>query len=66
MYARLTPRNRDIADAFPNGEYSGYFRGDWVLSFIKDVRNNGAFSPRTKDTARWAKEQVKRQQAVGT
>lgn len=28
---------------------------------IKDTRSNRDFSPRTIDTARWAREQVKRQ-----
>jgi importin subunit beta-1 len=31
------------------------------MQMIKDTRQNREFSPRTIDTARWAREQVKRQ-----
>ncbi|KAI9831027.1 MAG: hypothetical protein M1819_005265 [Sarea resinae] len=51
----------DLADAFPNGEYAHHFRADWILAMIKETRTNREFSPRTVDTARWAREQVKRQ-----
>lgn len=53
----------DLADAFPNGEISALYRNDWVTKFIKDVRTNKEFSSRTIETARWAREQVKRQVA---
>ncbi|KZF19732.1 importin beta-1 subunit [Xylona heveae TC161] len=55
----------DLADAFPNGEYAHYFRSDWVTSMIKETRSNREFSSRTTDTARWAREQVKRQTIPG-
>jgi importin subunit beta-1 len=32
---------------------------------IKDTRQNRDFAPRTVETARWAREQVKRQIGVG-
>ncbi|KAF8473434.1 armadillo-type protein [Kalaharituber pfeilii] len=50
----------DLAEAFPNGEIADYFRADWVMAMIKETRSG--FGPgRTGDTARWAREQVKRQ-----
>ncbi|KAF3926976.1 Transportin-2 [Dactylellina cionopaga] len=51
----------DLADAFPNGEFAQLFRSEWVMPMIKDIRANREFSSRTQDTARWAKEQVRRQ-----
>ncbi|KAI0476222.1 ARM repeat-containing protein [Xylariaceae sp. FL0804] len=51
----------DLADAYPNGELAEAFRSDWVTAMIKETRTNRDFQPRTVDTARWAKEQVKRQ-----
>lgn len=51
----------DIADAYPNGELVEAFRQEWVTTLIKDTRTNREFSPRTIETARWAREQVKRQ-----
>ncbi len=46
---------------FPGGELVDVFRADWLNTLIKDTRTNREFSPRTVDTARWAREQVKRQ-----
>jgi hypothetical protein len=54
----------DLADTFPQGEFAQYFRTQWVLDFIKDTRQNPHYDPRTHDTARWAKEQVRRQTAL--
>jgi importin subunit beta-1 len=51
----------DLADAFPNGEFSQFYRAEWVTAMIKDTRQNRDFQARTIDTARWAREQVKRQ-----
>ena len=51
----------DLAEAFPNGELVEAFRQDWVSAMIKETRSNREFQPRTTDTARWAREQVKRQ-----
>lgn len=51
----------DLADAYPQGEFVEGFRSDWVTSMIKDTRSNREFAPRTIETARWAREQVKRQ-----
>ena len=51
----------DLADAFPNGELVDLLRQEWVSGLIKETRTNRDFSSRTIDTARWAKEQVKRQ-----
>ncbi|KAL8789954.1 MAG: hypothetical protein Q9213_000840 [Squamulea squamosa] len=51
----------DLAEAFPNGEYGEAFRSEWVAQLIRDVRSSQEYAPRTKDTARWAREQIKRQ-----
>jgi importin subunit beta-1 len=51
----------DLADAYPNGELVDAFRQDWLMALIKETRSNRDFSTRTIDTARWAREQVRRQ-----
>ncbi|KAK3336917.1 armadillo-type protein [Cercophora scortea] len=51
----------DLADAYPNGELVEAFRQDWLTVLIKETRTNREFQSRTIDTARWAREQVKRQ-----
>lgn len=51
----------DLADAYPNGELVEAFRQDWVTTIIKETRSNREYLPRTIETARWAREQVKRQ-----
>ncbi|OIW30918.1 ARM repeat-containing protein [Coniochaeta ligniaria NRRL 30616] len=51
----------DLADAYPNGELADAFRQDWVMAMIKEIRSNKDLQQRTIDTARWAREQVKRQ-----
>ncbi|KUI64596.1 Importin subunit beta-1 [Cytospora mali] len=51
----------DLADAYPNGELVEAFRQDWVTAMIKETRSNREYLPRTIETARWAREQVKRQ-----
>ncbi|KAL1994105.1 hypothetical protein VTN49DRAFT_2774 [Thermomyces lanuginosus] len=56
----------DLADAFPNGEFAEYFRANWVTQFIREVRSERQLSERTINTARWAREQVKRQISLAT
>ncbi|KAF4509887.1 hypothetical protein G6O67_001824 [Ophiocordyceps sinensis] len=52
----------DLADAYPNGELvDNFFRRDWLTTMIKETKTNREFQPRTVETARWAREQVKRQ-----
>lgn len=51
----------DLSEAFPNGECSQYFRQDFLTAMARDTRANKDFSPRTIETARWAREQIKRQ-----
>ncbi|ROT40911.1 ARM repeat-containing protein [Sodiomyces alkalinus F11] len=51
----------DLADAYPNGELVDVFRQDWLTALIKETKANREFQPRTIETARWAREQVKRQ-----
>ena len=51
----------DLVDAFPNGEFAAFFRQEWVTSLVRDTRNTREYGQRTLDTARWTREQVKRQ-----
>ncbi|KAI0204261.1 armadillo-type protein [Astrocystis sublimbata] len=51
----------DLADAYPNGQLADAFRQDWLNVMIKETRSNREFQARTIETARWAREQVKRQ-----
>ncbi|KAK8070884.1 ARM repeat-containing protein [Apiospora hydei] len=51
----------DLADAYPNGELVDAFRQDWVTAMIRETKTNREFQSRTIETARWAREQVKRQ-----
>ncbi|WYZ39380.1 hypothetical protein EsH8_III_001294 [Colletotrichum jinshuiense] len=51
----------DLADAYPNGELVDVFRQEWLAALIKETKTNREFQPRTIETARWAREQVKRQ-----
>jgi len=51
----------DLAEAYPNGELVDVFRQDWLTALIKDTKTNREFQPRTIETARWAREQLKRQ-----
>jgi len=61
MAGSLTARNRDISEAYPSGEYSHYFRAEWLTSMCRETRSNKEFASRTQETARWAREQIKRQ-----
>ncbi|KAI8228631.1 Importin subunit beta-1 [Colletotrichum sp. SAR 10_86] len=51
----------DLAMAYPNGELVEIFRQDWLTALIKETKTNREFQARTIETARWAREQVKRQ-----
>lgn len=51
----------DLAEAYPGGELADAFRSDWLTAMIKETKTNREFQSRTIDTARWAREQVKRQ-----
>lgn len=51
----------DLADAFPNGDFREYFRHEFLTTMARETRANADFSVRTRDTARWAREQIKRQ-----
>lgn len=55
----------DLADAYPHGEFADGFRQDWLTALIKETRSNREFQARTIETARWAREQVKRQIGMG-
>jgi importin subunit beta-1 len=54
----------DLADAFPAGDFREYFRHEFLTAMARETRANVDFSPHTRDTGRWAREQIKRQ--VGT
>lgn len=51
----------DLAALYPDGTLQQFFRLDKISDFIKKTRSNPSFSQTTKDTARWAREQEKRQ-----
>lgn len=51
----------DLADAYPGGQLAEILGQEWVTTLIKETRSNREFQPRTIETARWAREQVKRQ-----
>lgn len=57
----LTNLCSDLAEAYPAGDLADAFRQDWVSTLIKETRTNREFQQRTIETARWAREQVKRQ-----
>lgn len=50
----------DIASMFPNGEFKQAYMQDWVTEYIKKARAN-VNEPATRDAARWARDQQKRQ-----
>ncbi|RCK56108.1 Importin subunit beta-1 [Candida viswanathii] len=54
----------DIAAMYPNGEFKGLYSEPWVTEFIKRTRANPLFDTKTKDAARWARDQQKRQQQL--
>lgn len=62
----LLTKSSDLVDAFPNGEFAAFFRNDWVTSLVRETRTSREYGPRTVDTARWAREQVKRQITMST
>lgn len=51
----------DISETFPSGEYQNLYRSEWLTAMIKETRQNRDYQARTIETARWAREQVKRQ-----
>ena len=51
----------DLAETYPDGSISAYFRNEWVTSLVRETRTNREYGQRTIDTARWAREQVKNQ-----
>jgi len=55
---------RDLAEAFPGREYAEVYRQDWLTGLIKETKSNRDFSDRTIATARWAREQTKKQAGI--
>ncbi|KAF2749990.1 ARM repeat-containing protein [Sporormia fimetaria CBS 119925] len=56
----------DLADAFPGGEFRDFFREDFLTALTRETRANQEFLTRTRDTARWAREMIKRQIGMST
>lgn len=54
----------DLSEAFPGGEISGLYKQEWVMAMVKDTKSNRDHEERTINTARWAREQVKRQTSM--
>lgn len=55
----------DLAETFPQGEYAHLYHAEWVSQMVRETRQNREFSSRTIDTAKWARELVKRQLGGG-
>lgn len=51
----------DLAAMFPNKEFAQAYQASWVTEFIKRTRSSAVFGASTKDAARWARDQQKRQ-----
>lgn len=51
----------DLAAMFPNKEFAQAYQAPWVTDFIKRTRSSAVFGASTKDAARWARDQQKRQ-----
>lgn len=54
----------DISEAFPHGEFAQFYRAEWLTQMIKETRQNRDYQFRTIETARWAREQVRRQTGI--
>jgi importin subunit beta-1 len=54
----------DLAAMYPNGEFKQAFEQPWVTEFIKKTRSYPIFGQKTKEAARWARDQQKRQIAL--
>ncbi|ANB12552.1 Kap95p [Sugiyamaella lignohabitans] len=50
----------DVASIYPDGQVAPLYRHDWVTEIIRKARDRN-FSSATKETAKWAREQQKRQ-----
>lgn len=51
----------DIAAMYDINRFKQAYEQQWVTDMIKRTRANGAFSENTRNTARWARDQQKRQ-----
>ena len=54
----------DLAAMYPAGEFKQAYMQPWVTEFIKKTRANHLFLQSTKDAARWARDQQKKQVAA--
>lgn len=51
----------DIASMYPPGSLSEAYQAPWITETIKKARSDRSYGPSTKETAKWAREQQKRQ-----
>jgi importin subunit beta-1 len=54
-----------LSTAFPNGDFAEPFRSDWLTQLAKEVRANRDFHENTRETARWARLEIKKQESLG-
>lgn len=55
----MTNENSDLAETFPNGQLKPLLQSEWISDCLKQARSKNVNSQSTKETARWAYEQVK-------
>lgn len=51
----------DIGAMYPEGQFKQAYEQPWVTEFVKRTRANTSFSNSTRESARWARDQQKRQ-----
>lgn len=51
----------DIASMYPPGTLAEIYKMDWITEIIRKTRSDKSNSQNTRDTAKWAREQQKRQ-----
>ncbi|TLD27739.1 importin subunit beta-1 [Venturia nashicola] len=51
----------DLSESFPDGEYNNFFREEYLLNMVKEVRSNREYGDSTIATARWARNQLRAQ-----
>lgn len=54
----------DIADAFPGREFAHLYQSDWLVAMVKETRANREFSSRTIETAKWARDEIRKQSGM--
>ncbi|ODV79500.1 ARM repeat-containing protein [Suhomyces tanzawaensis NRRL Y-17324] len=54
----------DLAAMYPQGEFKQAYLQPWITEFIKKTRSNQYFEDKTREAARWARDQQKKQMAL--